>query len=196
MSRNALSLASFTALALLASVQSGKTQATAGIPSYFFSEWTIAADCSRDAGAYGQQLPGLRFRISPASLTVDPATAVSSYEVEAIEDAHHQWPDSWGAVKLEYRAGTPLRSVPAEFECIPGQEATSPYLAMSGNSVSAEPYYQQEHWYGTATIYGELHHVLIFPRNVSGSPRAYIVLHDADASDNIQLDHDGTIRTL
>jgi hypothetical protein len=50
-----------------------------------------------------------------------------------------------------------------------------------------------EHWYGLAKIDGELHHVLIFPRDVKGPSSVVVVIQDADSGDDVTLDHDGTI---
>jgi hypothetical protein len=67
-----------------------------------------------------------------------------------------------------------MNALPADFECIAGEEATSPFLAMSNYAQAAEPYYELAHWYGIARIQGQLEHVLIFPSSASGGPSAVI----------------------
>src|SRR5262249_44309675 len=101
---------------------------------------------------------------------------------------------TWPRVTVEYRAGAKMAAIPADMECVPGQEESSPFLAQSGFAVSAEPYYPYEHWYGEVVLHGEKHHVLIFPQNVQQGPAsAAVVLIDEDAAGNMQLDGNGTI---
>jgi hypothetical protein len=190
MSRVAPVLLFSTALSLMASIQTrSEAQTPSGIPNYFFNTWTVNRDCTEvHAGSGGHALPGSQFRVVRAP-TADGVT----YTLQALDKPGLRWSSGWKSVKLEYRAGTPLKSIPADFECVPGEEASSPFLAQSGFSVSAEPYYGQEHWYGSVQIHGEKHHLLIFPRNVKGADSAAIVLIDADAGGNLQLDTDGTI---
>jgi hypothetical protein len=180
-----------TALSLMASIQTRSiAQDASGIPDYFFGTWTVARDCTEaHAGATGRHtLPGSQFRVVPQ--TTDGET---SYVLQAIDKPGLRWSRGWKNVQLEYRAGTALRSIPADFECVPGEEASSPFLAESGFSVSAEPYYAEAHWVGHVKIHGEDHHLLVFPRNVKGADSAVILLIDADAGDNLQLDTGGTI---
>jgi hypothetical protein len=86
-----------------------------------------------------------------------------------------------------------MTTLPADFECIPGQEATSPFLAMSNYAQATEPYYEQAHWYGLARIHGQLEHVLIFPRSSTQGPSAVIVLQSVNASNAVELDDNGII---
>jgi hypothetical protein len=88
-----------------------------------------------------------------------------------------------------------MTTVPADFECIPGAEASSPFLAMSGFAQATEPYYEQEHWYALARIHGQLEHVLIFPRDVRGPASAIIVLQSVNSPGTVQLDDNGVIHT-
>ncbi len=165
-----------------------QAQTTSGVPSYFFNEWTISKSCSQlNSGAPAHAQAGLRFRVDRA--TADGVT----HALRAIDRAQKRWAGGWRAMKLEYRAGAKMSAVPADFACVPGEEASSPFLAMSGNSQTAEPYYHFEHWYGLAKIGGELHHVLIFPRDVKGPSSVVVVIQDADSGDDVTLDHDGTI---
>jgi hypothetical protein len=190
MSRVAPVLLFSTALALMASVQT-KTQAQTPslIPEYFFSTWTVNRDCTEvHAGSGGHTIPGSQFRVA-RSLTADGVT----YTLQTLDKPGLRWNKSWKSVKLEFRAGAPLKSIPADFECVPGEEASQPFLAQSGFAVSGEPYYPQEHWYGTVMIHGQKHHILIFPRNVKGADSAAVLLIDADAGGNVQLDTDGTV---
>jgi hypothetical protein len=179
-----------TALALVASIQTrSEAQTASQIPDYFFSDWTVNRDCTEvHAGTGGHTLPGNQFRVTRTS-----SEDGVSYALEPLESTGHLWTRGWKSVKLEYRAGAPMNAIPADFECIPGEEASSPFLAQTGFAVSAEPYYGYQHWYGTVNIHGQKHHLLIFPRNVQGASSAAIVLIDADAGGNLQLDTDGTI---
>jgi hypothetical protein len=176
-----------TALSVMASIQTKtEAQTVSGIPHYFFSTWTIDRDCTEaHAGTGTHTLPGSQFRVV--------RSADGNYTLQAIDKPGLRWSKGWRNVKLEYRAGTPMQAIPADFECVPGEEASQPFLAQSGFSVSPEPYYGEEHWYGSVQIHGEKHHLLIFPRNAKGADSAAIVLVDADAGDNLQLDTGGTI---
>lgn len=190
MSRIAPVLLFSTALSLMASVQTtSEAHTPSGIPDYFFSTWTVDRDCTEaHAGNRGHTIPGLQFQVSPTA-THDGI----NYRLRVIDKPGLQWSRGWRNVELQYRAGVKMKQIPADFECVPGEEESNPFLAQSGFSVSPEPYYGYEHWYGTVTIHGEKHHLLIFPRNVKGYASAAVVLIDADASDNLQLDTGGTI---
>ena len=164
-------------------------QAAASIPSYFFSEWTVTANCAEaHAGLAAKVDTGLKYRISPATLAPD-----GSYAFEAENSAQTQWAANWNGVKLQYRPGTQMTTVPADFECLPSGQSTSPFLAMSGFAVAAEPYYEQEHWYGLARIQGQWEHILIFPRPTTGAASALIMLVSVSAPGTITLDDDGLI---
>ncbi len=164
-------------------------QAAASIPSYFFSEWTVTANCAEaHAGLAAKVDTGLKYRISPATLAPD-----GSYAFEAENSAQTQWAANWNGVKLQYRPGTQMTTVPADFECLPSGQSTSPFLAMSGFAVAAEPYYEQEHWYGLAKIQGQWEHILIFPRPTTGAASALIMLVSVSAPGTITLDDDGLI---
>jgi hypothetical protein len=162
----------------------------AQIPDYFFKEWTVAKNCAEPhAGLAARVQTGLQFTVAP-----DGANA-GGYVFMAKDTGQQHWAANWNGMKLEYRPGTAMTTVPADFECIPSQEATSPFLAMSGYAQASEPYYQQQHWYGIATIQGQMEHVLIFPRNVSGGPSAIIVLQSVNSPSTVQLDDNGVIHT-
>lgn len=178
-----------TGLSLMAAIQT-KTQAQTapGIPEYFFSTWTVQRDCTEAHAAQkgGHTLPGSQFRVARA--------ADGGYVLQTVDKpGRRPWSAGWRRVQLEYRPGTKITSIPADFECVPGAEESQPFLAQSGFSVSPEPYYAPEHWYGSVTIHGEQHHLLIFPRAVKGKDNAAVLLIDADAGDNLQLDTGGTI---
>jgi hypothetical protein len=165
------------------------------IPKYFFSQWTVTANCTEaHAGPAARVQTGLQFKIAS-----DSAAADGSYTLETINAAGQQWASEWNGVKLQYRAGAKMTSVPADFECVAGAEASSasssPFLAMSGYVQTAEPQYFQQHWYGLAKIHGQLEHVLIFPRDIKGDKSAIIVLQSASASTDIVLDDDGVINS-
>jgi hypothetical protein len=162
----------------------------AQIPQYFFSQWTVTANCTEaQAGPATRVQAGLQFKISQS--------AGGTYTLQTINASGKQWASEWQGVKLTYRAGTKMSSVPADFECVAGSEAasasSSPFLAMSGYVQTVEPQYAQEHWYGLAKIHGQLEHVLIFPRAVKGDNSAIVVLQSAAASSNVVLDDNGVI---
>ena len=165
-------------------------QAAAPIPAYFFSQWTVTANCTEaQAGPATRVQAGLQYRISQS--------ANGTYTLQTINASGKQWANEWQGVKLTYRAGTKMSSVPADFECAAGSEAaatsTSPFLAMSGYVQTVEPQYPQEHWYGLAKIHGQLEHMLIFPRAVQGDNSAIIVLQSATTGSNVVLDDNGVI---
>ena len=176
-----------TALCVMAAIQPKPARADT-VPAYFFNSWTVNRDCTEAhaGGLPGHTIPGLQFQVKQR--------AAGTYTLVPVDNNAGRWSRGWKGVTLEYRAGSPMASIPADMECVPGQEASSSFLAQSGYRVSAEPYYPYEHWYGQVTIHGEKHHLLIFPRNVQQGPAdAAIVLIDADASSNVQLDGNGTI---
>ncbi len=146
------------------------------------------------AGPAARVQSGLQFKIAANSAASD-----GTYTLETINASGQQWASEWSGLKLEYRPGAKMTSVPADFECVAGAEtasaAASPFLAMSGYVQSAEPQYAQQHWYGLATIHGQLEHVLIFPRDVKGDKSAIIVLQSASKSSDISLDDDGVIHS-
>jgi hypothetical protein len=188
-------LLSFAAFCLIAgSAVPSQAQELAAIPNHFFSEWSVKKDCSEQhAGPQGHVQNGLKFKVSRTALAADGQAFTLEVRTPDGENA----PGSWQNVRVEYRAGVRMTTLPADFECTPGAETTSPFLAMGNYSTSAEPWYEYEHWVGLVDIHGQKHHLLIFPRDVklAGTVRAVIVLHDADASDNVKLDHGGAIHT-
>jgi hypothetical protein len=160
----------------------------AQIPGYFFKEWTVAKNCTEQhAGLAARAEAGLKFQI-----TRDPSQE-GDYVFQAVDNAQSKWAANWNGMKLEYRPGSKLTTVPADFECIPGQESSSPFLAMSGFAQASEPYFEPEHWYGIATIHGQMEHVLIFPRDSSTGPTAIIVMQSVNAPGTVKLDEDGVI---
>ncbi len=176
-----------TALCVMAAIQPKPAKADS-VPAYFFKSWTVDRDCTEaHAGAHaGHTIPGLQFQVKPQ--------ADGTYTLVPADTNVGHWGRGWRNVTLEYRAGSPMASIPADMECVPGQEESSSFLAQSGFAVSAEPYYPYEHWYGQVTIHGEKHHLLIFPRDAQQGPAAAaVVLIDEDASGNLQLDNNGTI---
>jgi hypothetical protein len=187
------SLAVVAAAQCLVATLAGASQAqaaTAAIPDYFFSEWTVSKNCTEQhAGLAARVQTGLKFKIS-RDVTED-----GSFVFQAEDGTQQQWAANWNGIKLEYRAGTQMTTIPADFECVPGQEASSPFLAMSGFAQASEPYYELQHWYGTATIAGQLEHVLIFPRNTKGAASAIIVLQSVNSPTSVKLDDDGVIHS-
>ena len=186
--KNAALSAAMAAQCLCAALL-GSTPAQADqIPDYFFSQWTVATNCTEaQAGVAARVDTGLAFRITRG------VSADGSYFFQALNNGYSAWAPNWNGLKLAYRAGSKLTTVPADFECVPGQESSSPLLAMSGYAQASEPYYEPEHWYGLAQIQGQWEHVLIFPRNTSTGPAAIIVMESVNAPGTIQLDDDGVI---
>jgi len=189
LSRKISFAAAFAAQCLISS-HAGAAHAQAGtIPDYFFKEWTVSSNCTeQNAGLAAQVQTGLKFAVSRASAAAD-----GTYVFAAEDSPTQQWAANWNGLKLQYRPGTAMATLPADFECVAGQNPTSSFLSMSGYAVAAEPYYQQEHWYGLAQIQGQLEHVLIFPRNVAGAPSAVIVLQSVTSPSTVQLDDNGVI---
>jgi hypothetical protein len=187
-----ISLTTFAAAqCLFIGLAAAPSAQAADIPGYFFKEWTVTANCTEaHAGLAARVQPGLKFTVASDSVAAD-----GSYALETLDAGGQQWAAEWNGMKLEYRAGTKMTTLPADFECIPGSESSSPFLAMSGYVQTAEPYYEQQHWYGLATLHGQLEHVLIFPRDLQGDKSAIIVLQSASAPTDLQLDDDGVIHS-
>jgi hypothetical protein len=187
------SLTAFAAVqCLIAGLAATPVSAAETIPQYFFSQWTVTANCTEaNAGPAARVQTGLEFKIA------NSAAADGTYTLQTINSAGKQWASEWSGVKLEYRTGTKMTTVPADFECAAGSEASSasssPLLAMSGYVQTAEPQYEQQHWYGLANIHGQLEHVLIFPRDAKGGTSAIIVLESASADSTVKLDANGVI---
>jgi hypothetical protein len=182
-------LASAVAAQCLVGALAGAPAQAATVPGYFFKEWTVAKNCTEQhAGLAARVQTGLKFKISADSQAAD-----GSYVFEAEDVGQTHWAANWNGMKLQYRPGTDMQTLPADFECIPGQEASSPFLAMSNYAQATEPYYQQAHWYGITKIQGQLEHVLIFPRNSGQGPSAVIVMQSVSAPGSVQLDDNGVI---
>jgi len=182
-------LSTAVALQCLVAAFAASPAQAATIPDYFFKEWTVARNCTEQhAGLAARVSTGLKFKISRDSLAAD-----GSYAFQAEDAAQQRWAANWNGMKLVFRAGTAMTTLPADFECIPGQEATSPFLAMSNYAQATEPYYEQAHWYGMAKIHGQLEHVLIFPRNSAQGPSAVIVMQSVNSGGAVQLDDNGVI---
>jgi hypothetical protein len=188
MSKKASLSAAFTAQCLIAGLAATTQAQAAAIPDYFFKEWTVAKNCTEQhAGLAARVQTGLKFKISKST------AEDGSFVFQAEDSGQQKWAANWNGMKLEYRPGTELTTVPADFECIPGQEASSPFLAMSGYAQATEPQYEMQHWYGIARIHGQMEHVLIFPRDAGTGPSAIIVLQSVNSPGSIQLDDNGTL---
>lgn len=165
-------------------------EADASIPNYFFKGWSVTRDCSEVRTGPGNNVrPGQTFR-----MTRDSADGLS-FALQVLDPQGRLIGGNWANIKLQYRAGRPMSSVPADYACIPGNEAASPFLALGNYSVSAEPWYEFERWYGLVKIHGQPHHIVIFPRPALGPDGAVILLQDADSNDNVNLDNNGVIHT-
>lgn len=176
-------------------VAAAPAHAAGAIPQYFFSQWTVTSNCTEAHAGPAAHVPaGVQFKISS-----DSAASDGRYTLQTIDADGQKWASEWNGLKLEYRPGTKMGSVPADFVCVAGAEessaAASPFLAMSGYVQTAEPQYAQQHWYGVAKIHGQIEHVLIFPRDVKGENSAVIVLQSASRSSDISLDDDGVINS-
>jgi hypothetical protein len=189
-SRKAI-LASAIAPCLVGALAGTPVQAgTSTIPDYFFKEWTVATNCTEQhAGLAAHVAAGLKFKISADTLAAD-----GSYVFQAEDVGQQHWAANWSGMKLQYRAGTEMKTLPADFECIPGQEATSPFLAMSNYAQASEPYYEHRHWYGVAKIHGQMEHILIFPSNAATGPTAVILMQSVNSPGTVQLDDNGVIQ--
>ena len=188
-----LSLTAFAAAQCVfaALVATAPAHAADSIPKYFFSQWTVKSNCTEaNAGPATRVQAGLKLKISSDSTN-------GSYALQTINSDGKQWASDWNGIKLEYRPGTAMTTVPADFTCVAGAEtssaAASPLLAMSGYVQTAEPQYEQQHWYGLAKIGGQLEHVLIFPRDAKGSTSVVIVLESASSGNNVTLDDNGIL---
>ena len=167
-------------------------QAAPAIPQYFFSQWTVTSNCTgANAGPAVQVQAGLQFKIANA-----PA-ANGTYTLQTINSAGKQWASAWNGLQLHYRAGTQLTSIPADFECVAGAEASSasasPLLAMSGYVQAVEPQYEQQHWYGLAKIKGQVEHVLIFPLDTRTGGTSAIVVLSSSTTESAVADSSTTI---
>jgi len=182
-------LASAIAVQCLVGSLAGSPAQAADIPDNFFQEWTVSKNCTEQhAGLAARVAKGLKFRISR-----DKKAADGSYVFQTENTGQQRWNANWGGVKLQYRPGPEMKTLPADFECIPGQEASSSFLAMSNYAQATEPQYEQGHWYGLARIHGQLEHILIFPSSSASGPRAVIVMQSVTAANSLQLDENGVI---
>ena len=182
-------LASAIAVQCLVGSLAGSPAQAADIPDNFFQEWTVSKNCTEQhAGLAARVQTGLKFKISR-----DTQAADGSYVLQTEDAAQQHWAANWNGMKLVYRPGTEMKALPADFECIPGQEATSPFLAMSNYVQSTEPFYEQRHWYGVAKIHGQLEHILIFPSSAASGPKAVVVMQSANSAGTLQLDDNGVI---
>lgn len=194
MSRSASLLLSIAAGCLISGATlTARADTDSAIPAYFFKQWNVTKDCSTDDGVpTAHVVPGQKFEMSstPSNL------GGRAYRLKSLDSTNHVLTGAWGDVNLQYRPGTKMAAVPADFECVPGEESSSPFLALGDTYASnAEPYYEYEHWYALVTLHGQPHHLLIFPRNVSGQDTAIIVLQNAGDAEDVTLDGNGVIHT-
>jgi hypothetical protein len=182
-------LASAIAVQCLVGSLAGAPARAADIPDNFFQEWTVSKNCTEQHGGFAAHVAsGLKFKISR-----DAQAADGSYVFQAEITGKQGWNAGWDGIKLQYRPGTAMKSLPADFECIPGQETSSSFLAMSNYAVATEPQYELGHWYALARIHGQLEHILIFPSSAASGPKAVIIMQSVNAADSLQLDENGTI---
>jgi len=187
-SRNVILASAIAVQCLFGGLAAAPAQA-ADIPDNFFMEWTVSKNCTEQhAGLAAHVATGLKFKISR-----DAQAADGSYVFQAVNAGNQRWNANWNGIKLQYRPGTTMHTLPADFECIPGQEASSSFLAMSNYAVATEPQYEQGHWYALARIHGQLEHILIFPSSAATGPKAVIILQSVTAANSLQLDENGVI---
>jgi hypothetical protein len=187
-SRNLILASAIAVQCLFGGLAAAPAQA-ADIPDNFFMEWTVSKNCTEQhAGLAAHVATGLKFKISRDSQAAD-----GSYVFQAENTGNQRWNANWKDIKLQYRPGTTMQTLPADFECIPGQEASSSFLAMSNYAVATEPQYEQGHWYALARIHGQLEHILIFPSSSTTGPKAVIIMQSVTAANSLQLDDNGVI---
>lgn len=187
-SRNVILASAIAVQCLFGGLAAAPAQA-ADIPDNSFMEWTVSKNCTEQhAGLAAHVASGLKFKISRDALAAD-----GSYVFQAENTGNQHWNAGWNGIKLQYRPGTAMQTLPADFECIPGQEASSSFLAMSNYAVATEPQYEQGHWYALARIHGQLEHILIFPSSAATGQKAVIILQSVNAANSLQLDDNGTI---
>jgi hypothetical protein len=187
LSRNVILASAIAVQCLFGGLAAAPAQA-ADIPDNFFMEWTVSKNCTEQhAGLAARVASGLKFKISRDAQADD-----GSYVFQAENTGNQHWNAGWDGIKLQYRPGTAMQTLPADFECIPGQEASSSFLAMSNYAVSSEPQYEQGHWYALARIHGQLEHILIFPSSAASGPKAVIIMQSVTAANSLQLDENGT----
>ena len=190
-SRNVILASAIAVQCLFGGLAAAPAQA-ADIPDNFFMEWTVSKNCTEQhAGLAARVASGLKFKIARDALAAD-----GSYVFQAENSGKQQWTAGWNGIRLQYRPGTVMQTLPADFECIPGQEASSSFLAMSNYAVATEPQYEQGHWYALARIHGQLEHILIFPSSAATGPKAVIVMQSVNAANSVQLDDNGTIHVF
>ena len=173
---------------LIAGLAAPAQAGNSSLPQYFFHPGTTAANCAEQSGGIAAHVPaGLKFQV--AQDTTD-----GTYVFQAVNSDTQKWPAGWNGMKLKYRPGTRMTAVPADYTCVPGQEASNSFLAMSDYQVGPEPYVEFEHMYGVTRIAGQIEHVMVFLRdNSNGGPAAVIVLQSATSKTTMQLDQNGVI---
>jgi hypothetical protein len=168
------------------------SETPASIPQYFFKEWKVTKSCLEEhAGPQGHVKAGQKFRMTGAAPTSDG----QAFKLKALDEKDNLLGGDWSNVKLEFREGAKMSGVPADFECVPGEASASPFLALGNYTTSAEPWYAYKHWYGVVNIHGVPHHLMIFPRDVTGTNSAIIIIQDSGAGDGLTLDHNGVVHT-
>jgi hypothetical protein len=186
--RNVILASTIAVQCLFAGLAAAPAQA-ADIPDNFFMEGSVGKNCAEQhAGLAARVASGLKFKISRDAQADD-----GSYVFQAQNTGKQHWNKGWNGTKLIYRPGTAMKTLPADFECIPGQEASSSFLGMSNYAVATEPQYEQGHWYGMARINGVLEHILVFPSSAATGPKAVIIMQSVNAANSLQLDDNGTI---
>src|SRR4029453_6919121 len=104
-----------------AAAQTQPVQAQEAIPDYFFKAWTVNRDCTEaHSGGLGHTIPGLKFKPT--------RNANGTFSLQAVNTAAGRWARGWQNVKLEYRAGTRMASIPADMASVPGTQRASPFL--------------------------------------------------------------------
>src|SRR6185312_12992885 len=108
----ALSLALATQLCLAGIGANSPARAATAIPDSFFKEWTVTKNCvEAHAGLAARVQAGLKFKIARNSVADD-----GSYLFTAENNSSAQWAANWNGIKLVYRPGSAMTTLPADFE--------------------------------------------------------------------------------
>src|SRR3569833_271154 len=134
MSRSASLLLSLAAGCLISGATLVARADTApGIPAYFFKQWNVTKDCSTDHGVPATHVSlGQKFQMTSAATSLDGR----AFRLKSLDSKNHVLAGAWGNVNLQFRPGEKMTAVPADFECVPGEEDSSPFLAL-GNTYAS-----------------------------------------------------------
>src|SRR5690348_4203753 len=97
MTTRKISLAAFAAAqCVIAGLVAATPARAAEIPHYFFSQWTVTANCTEaHAGPAARVQSGLQFKIAKDSVSAD-----GTYTLQTINASGKQWASEWSGLKL------------------------------------------------------------------------------------------------